>query len=210
MKTELTSGQVHVFCFFFPVRNNAESRTNTKNPLVTKWALDQSVNYGMICSLQIIVGYSMRNLTSGEIRTDVCQSPSWHPSHGEAATTEEEAVCRDAWGSPDGCLWRSYLCCRAGVHCQIALITQIHHPKPPHTSISVSSLLERTWHIQELWKRGTREPWICFIRSTEHMNFRWLRGDFTQKFKHQKLKKCSLERKSKVSTVLDRLKHLSS
>lgn len=53
---------------------------------------------GLICSLQIIEGYSARNLTSGEIRTDVCQSPSWHPSHGGAVITEEEAVCRDVWG----------------------------------------------------------------------------------------------------------------
>lgn len=60
--------------------------------------VEQSVKCALICSLQIIVGYSMRNLTSGEIRTDVCQSPSWHPSHGGAAITEEEAVCGDVWG----------------------------------------------------------------------------------------------------------------
>lgn len=84
-RLELTSGQF----FFFVLLEIKHAQTLT---------VEQSVKCALICSLQIIVGYSMRNLTSGEIRTDVCQSPSWHPSHGGAAITEEEAVCRDAWG----------------------------------------------------------------------------------------------------------------
>lgn len=111
-----------------------------------------SVRCGLLCSLQIIEGYSMRNLTSGRIRSDVCQSSSWHPSHGGPAITEEEACLQGCKGSPDGCLWRRYFCCRAGVHCQFALMGYII---PDH--LIPLSLSDLHWSKYDTFKSSGKE-----------------------------------------------------
>lgn len=82
-------------------------------------------------------------------------------------------------GSPDGCLWRRYICCRAGVHCQFALIRGIHHPKPPHPSLSLSHL---HWSEHDTFKSPERQKSIlprklltCFIAVVLSM---WLLSEF--------------------------------
>lgn len=64
-------------------------------------------------------------------------SPSWHPSHGGSAPTRRGCL-PGRGGSPDGWLWRHYLCCRAELHCQFASIREMHHPKTSAASSPLS------------------------------------------------------------------------
>ena len=79
---------------------------------------------------------------------------------------EEAAVCRDVCvcvclcvcvcggGSQDGCLWRCYLCCRAQMHCQSALIRGVHHPK---TSAPIILLPDFHWSKRDTFKSSGEE-----------------------------------------------------
>lgn len=120
--------------FYFPLRN----KTCTDRVC----ARDQSVKCPLISSLQLIAGFSMRNLTSGG-NPDWCVSVTKLASFPRGCSHNRGGgggCLQRCLGSPDGCLWRRYLCCRAWVRCQLALITGMDHPKPPHPFFSLSHL----------------------------------------------------------------------
>lgn len=105
----------------------------------------------VVQSFHLIVGYSVRNLTAGAVQSDVCQSPSWLSSHGGPAKNRAGCLQR-LMEPPNGCLSWRYLRCRAGVHCQFALIRGMHHPKSPPPCFCLSELLWTRHEILRDWK----------------------------------------------------------
>lgn len=95
------------------------------------------VKSSLRCGLQTLVISS--STTSDEIRVRCVSVTKLASFPRGAAVTQEEALSRDVWDQPDGCLWVRYLCCRACVHCHCLLITGIHHPQPPYPSFFVWS-----------------------------------------------------------------------
>lgn len=112
------------------------------------------------------------------------KSPSWHPSHGGPAATGDGGCLQRCEGSPDGCLRLRYLCCRAGVHCQSALITGTPRPRTT-SSLRLISTGANVTHSGA----SEKEKPVLRRAPINRSCFRLIQGELAQKFGHQQLEK---------------------